>query len=244
MATVETTMRLPPRWGDDALSAFVNDAFANCLATFVQKGEQYGLLLHADQCFLRIGENLVNPPDMVAAWLILRSHSAYRAACRLALSGQATDSFPSLRSCIEYALYALHVSRKPELGEVWLRRHDDDETKRLSNRSFQHVTVMESLREFDADLHAIIGGLYDRTIDFGGHPNERAVTGSMTMTEESGNTVMTQIYLHGDSLALDHVLKTTAQIGLGSLCIFQPIFKERFDLLGIRDVIDQLRRVL
>jgi hypothetical protein len=111
-------------------------------------------------------------------------------------------------------------------------------------RDFQHVTVMETLRIRDQKLHAIIEQLYERTVDFGAHPNERAITGSMTLQKQPNRVVLQQIYLHGDSLSLDHVITTSAQIGLGSLCIFQLIFRERFEILGLRDVIDQLRREL
>ena len=117
-------MSLPPRWSDDPLSAFLDQAFKNTLATFVHKHAGFDLLSHIDRSFLRIGENLVNPPDILGAVLLLRSHSAFRAACRLTLSGQVTDAFPPLRACLEYALYALHISQNNCLGEVWLRRHD------------------------------------------------------------------------------------------------------------------------
>jgi hypothetical protein len=237
-------MRLPPRWSDDALSSFLNQAFQNTLATFVRKQQGFALLVRIDNSFLRIGENLVNPPDILGATLLLRSHSAFRAACRLATSGQAPDAFPVLRACLEYALYALHINTTPPLGEVWIRRHDDEDAKRRVRREFQHVTVMETLRARDAILHPIIEQLYDRAIDFGAHPNERAITGSMTLQEQPDRVVIQQIYLHGDSLSLDHVIKTSAQIGLGSLCILRHIFRERFDILGLRDVIDQLRREL
>ena len=64
------------------------------------------------------------------------------------------------------------------------------------------------------------------------------------IARQPGRVEIQQNYLHGDSLSLDHGLKTTAQAGLGSLCLFQHIFLERFRILGIQDMIDQLRREL
>jgi len=244
MVNRETSISLPPRWGDDALTAFVDQAFKNILATFVKKKVGFALLLRVDKSFLKIGENLVNPPDVLGAVLLLRSHSAFRAAARLAMSGQATDTFPSLRACLEYALYALHINSHKDLGEIWLRRHDDDGTLRQMKSRFEHGKVMRSLLERDPTLHPIVQQLYERTIDFGGHPNERAITGSMVLEREPGHIEIQQIYLHADTLSLDHVLKTTAQIGFGSLCVLRHIFKERFEILGLRDVIDQLRAEL
>ncbi len=127
MAHHETSMSLPPRWGDDSLSSFLDMAYKNVLATFVRKRRGHGvdLLIRIDQSFLRVGENLVNPSDTLGAVLLLRSHSAFRAACSLSMSGQVTEAFPVLRACLEYSLYALHINRQPDLGEVWLRRHDN-----------------------------------------------------------------------------------------------------------------------
>ena len=160
------------------------------------------------------------------------------------MSGQAVDTFPVLRSCLEYALYALHINANPTFAEVWLRRHDNVEALREVKQHFKHGRVMETLLKRDAALHAQLSALYERTIDFGGHPNERAVSSSATMTREGDTAVIRNQFLHGDSLAFEHALKTTAQIGLGSLMVFRLIFRERFDLLGLRDTIDALRRVL
>lgn len=244
MAAHETTMSLPPRWGDDRLSSFVDQAFKNSLASFVQKHARFAVLERVDQNFLRIGENLINPPDLFGALLLLRAHSAFRGACRLSMSGQVPDAFPILRACLEYSLYALHINTTPALGEVWLRRHDDAASLRRVRQEFTNAAVMATLRNRDANLFPIIDQLYERSIDFGAHPNERAITGSMAIERQPGRVEIQQIYLHGDSLSLDHGLKTTAQVGLGSLCIFQHIFLERFRLLGIQDMLDQLRREL
>lgn len=160
------------------------------------------------------------------------------------MSGQVPDTFPVLRACLEYALYALHINANPALGEVWVRRHDDAASLRRVRQEFTHTAVIATLEAKDANLHPVIQQLYERSIDFGAHPNERAITGSMTIQREPGRVELQQIYLHGDSLSLDLGLKTTAQIGLGCLCIFQHIFLERFRILGIQDMIDQLRREL
>lgn len=244
MVNRETTMNLPPRWGDDSISAFIDQSFKNILATFVHKKESLAILGRIDACFLRIGENLVNPPDLIAALLLLRSHSAYRGASRLAMSGQLPESFPVLRACLEYSLYALHISENPALGEAWFRRHDDGESMGVVRREFTHTAVMATLSNRDADLHATVQALYERAIDFGGHPNERAVTGSMMLEQEPGRVEIQQIYLHGDSLSLDHGLKSTAQVGLGSLCILFHIFRQRMELLGVDEELKRLRELL
>ena len=75
---------------------------------------------------------------------------------------------------------------------------------------------MKTLRARDANLHPTIEQLYERTIDFGAHPNELAVAGSMEVREGPGRRLFEQKYLDGDSKALDHVIKTTAQASVVS----------------------------
>ncbi len=160
------------------------------------------------------------------------------------MSGQAAETFPQLRSCLEYALYALHINEYPALAEVWLRRHENEESLQEVKRSFRHVRIMKTLLARDVALHSSLSELYQRTIDFGGHPNERAVSNSSKIRIEGDTMVIRNQFLHGDSSALDHALRTNAQIGLGSLMVFQLIYKERFDLLGLHDTIESLKGVL
>ena len=90
-------------------------------------------------------------------------------------------------------------------------------------------------------LSEVVETLYERIIDFGAHPNERAVSGSGKIINGEERKELMQIHMHGDGLALEHALKTTAQCGLGSLLILREIFPERFALLNIGKDIDRLR---
>jgi hypothetical protein len=216
-------------------------AFGNMLATFVRK-PAFQLLVSVDKSFKKICDNLTNAQDFLAPFLLLRSHAAFRGACRMATSGQASEAFPLLRSCIEYALYALHINSDPKLGEVWMRRHDDDDALKKCKRSFRHVDVIATLEDRDANLCRTVEQLYERTIDFGAHPNERAITGSMRLGE--GKDTFQLVYLHGDSLVLDHSLKATAQVGLGSLLVFEHIFRDRYRILTLDLELQRLRNML
>jgi hypothetical protein len=73
--------------------------------------------------------------------------------------------------------------------------------------------------------------VYQRTIDFGGHPNERAVTGNMKMVEGEDRREMLAILLHGDSVQLDMALKTAAQAGAISMELLEVPFRAKFELL-------------
>lgn len=244
MSQTQNELPLPPRWAEDPLSEFIQASFQNALASFVHKKHAFSLLLKVDGAFRRIAGNLDNSENPIVPALLHRSHSAFLASCRLSMSGQAAETFPQLRSCLEYALYALHINDDPSLAEVWLRRHENEESLKKAKRSFLHVAIMKTLLARDVALHSSLSELYQRTIDFGGHPNERAVSSSSKIRREGDTMVIQNQFLHGDSAALDHALRTNAQIGLGSLMVFQLIYKERFDLLGLRDTIESLKGVL
>jgi hypothetical protein len=244
MSSKETSTKLPPYWGDDTLSEFVATSFANTLATFVRRKTEFELLRRIDKCFVSIIDCISNPSDFLGAVLLIRSHSAFRGAVRMAISGQVPDAFPLLRTCLEYALYALHINRNPGLGETWLRRHEDEASLKAVRNKFANGAVIRTLEKVDANLGATVRALYERTIDFGAHPNEQGVAGSMTLAETPDRKTFGGVQLHGDDLAMVHGLKTTAQIGVGALSIFERIFETRFRLLALDSELMQMRSFL
>src|SRR6202012_3337634 len=122
---------------------------------------------------------------------------------------------------------------EPPLGKVWLNRHVDEGGMKASKAAFQHTRVLQAVKA--ANLHAgeRFEMLYQRSIDFGGHPNERSVTGSIKMTQVPDRREMLAIMLHGDDLAFNMGLKSVAQCALVSLELLQVVFNARFELLGI-----------
>jgi hypothetical protein len=237
-----TTIPAPPGWGSDKLSDFLQQVINHQFATFVNLRPAFDLLGEVDACFLPIAENMVNPRrNQLSVLLLYRAHAAFRAACGSSMAGQSPETFVVLRSCLEYSGYALLIHQKPELGVVWLNRHEDPAKMREMRRQFQAVNVENSIRSADARLGEVYSDLYNRAIDFGGHPNTRGLTGSMQLEESEEGSHYMQIYLHGNDMPLRHCRKSTAQAGVCSLHIFQHIFSERFMLLGIRDKLIKLR---
>lgn len=234
----------PPKWGQDELTRFITNAVENSFATFHKKKPEFEVLLEIDSCYQLLIPNMHNRPEVIPLMLMARSHSSYRGAVRLALSGQCSETFALLRSCLECALYALRMYKRPDLEEAWLRRHDDDSTIKIVKREFSYRAVIGSLEAIDKKLAAQLDTLYQRCIDFGGHPNEMAVTSSMVANDLEKATEYLQVYLSGDDMNLAHALKSTAQIGIGALYIFRQLFKERFDILGVTARIDPLRAKL
>ncbi len=84
---------MPPGWGEDPLSAFIDNALHNTYATFHNLKPQYNLLKSIHQVFDTIVHNLARSPDWFAAFFLFRSHSAFLGGVRLALSGAIPESY-------------------------------------------------------------------------------------------------------------------------------------------------------
>ncbi|MFA5898222.1 MAG: hypothetical protein WC829_03820 [Hyphomicrobium sp.] len=232
----------PPSWGDDELTSFLQSAHQNQYATFLGKRDAVAKLVAIDGLFARVTKDWINPPSQILAMLFIRCVGAYRTACSLAMSGQAAECYLQCRSVLEYAAYAVHINRNPTLGEVWLDRHVDEEGIRSSKRAFLHVAVLDSVKAANRHAAQRFEAIYQLTIDLGAHPNERAVTANIQMTEEADRWQMLGILLHGDGVQLDMALKTVAQCGMVGLELFETVYGAKFQLLGIKSGMLSLRR--
>jgi hypothetical protein len=235
----------PLRWGDDKISEFLEAVRSQQFATFANDVSGfYSVIREVDLCFVKITENLTNPKNLLAAVLLVRSHAAYRTACGTAMGTQLPETFVLLRSCLEYAAYGLHLNANPSLGETWLKRHDDVAALRAMKKAFLGVEVQQTILATDTELARIYNDLYERTIDFGGHPNLRGVVSNVLLNEAFDKRELQPIYLHADETTVLHALKTTAQVGVCSLYLFQNVFPEQFLLLQIREKLIELRNRL
>jgi hypothetical protein len=234
----------PPGWGADELSAFLETAYQNRYATFVNKKDWFRRLARIDGAFLRITKDWLNPTNLISPLLFFRCHAAYRAACEHALAGQIAESFLQNRACLEYAGYSLHIHKNAGFDELWLRRHDDDASLKAMKAEFLIAKISASIANVNRHTAKVFDDLYQRAIDYGAHPNERSMTGSLAIVEREGGRELQQIYLHGEGLLLDHALKTVAQTGVCGLEILQEAFAARFELLGVRAELLELRKGL
>jgi len=234
----------PPDWGSDGLSEFIELAYKQRWATFYNKKQWFQRLTEIDSCFVQFAKGWTNPGNSLTPLLFLRCHAAYRATCEHAMAGQNPEAFVLLRSCLEYAGYALHISRNPSLGEVWLKRHDNSNSINRVKNEFSIKNIRNTIKITNIHIEEIFADLYKRAIHFGGHPNEFAVTTNTKIVTRPGGVLFQSLYLSGDNLSLDHAIKSTAQCGICALEILKDIFPERFELLGISENILNLRRGL
>lgn len=231
----------PKRWGDDELTKFLDSSRDNQFATFANKVSETTRIVDIDKGFRRILHGWINPSDLIAAFLMFRAHSAYRAAASCAFAGQSAELYPLLRIALEYGGYAILINRKPGLAEVWLNRGESDADRARVRSEFKVGNIRETLASSNASLERTFSELYERSIDLGAHPNELSVTTSLTIGERGKRNDYSQVYLHGDGIVLDHSLRSLAQVGICVLLIFQEIFPERFELLGVSYDLTKLR---
>jgi hypothetical protein len=112
---------VPPGWGDDPVSEFLQTAHENSFFVFTQHRRVYGLLQIVHEAFdIAVGISSNSRPKYLA-FFVTRAFSAYLAGTRLALSGQVAEAFAPLRVAIETAWYGLHVSADPESTKEWKR---------------------------------------------------------------------------------------------------------------------------
>jgi ATP:corrinoid adenosyltransferase len=241
---VPRTNAAPPGWGQDELSKFLQETHQQQYATFHNKPDATAKLIAIDELFVRISKDWLNPKSEILAMLLLRCHAAMRAATGEAMAGQVVESFRQSRIMMENAAYAIRIHRNPHLAKVWLDRHVDEAGMKASKSAFQRVQVVQLVKA--ANIHAgdRFEMLYQRAIDFGGHPNERSVTGSMKMTKQKDRREMLAVMIHGDDAALNSGLKSAAQCAMVSLEMLQVIFDARFEILGVNAAMLELRRGL
>jgi len=195
---MEDFPKVPPGWGDDPLSKFIQGTTDNTYATFHNLKEWYNRLSDINASFGDATQNMDRAQDWFASFFLFRAHSAYLAGIRLALSGQVPEAYMVLRGALECALYGLYVARKPSVSEIWLRRDEDEVSRRKVRKEFKIANVFQVLELEDQKLRKIAGNLYERTIDYGGHPNQQAFLSVMKQQSDDSKITFQSAYMIGN----------------------------------------------
>ena len=188
----------PAAWGNDEISNLLDAARNNEFSTFANLRSETSRLIDIDLSFRKVIDGLNHSNDWFAAFFVLRAHSNFLSACRMSMSGQIPESYALLRSCLENALYGVYLARNPDLRETWLRRHDSDEHKKKVRNEFKIGSMLDCAKSIDSKEGEVAKQLYDLTIDYGAHPNERALMQSLQMEEKGDNIEFMSIYLDAD----------------------------------------------
>jgi hypothetical protein len=174
-SSIKDFPKIPPGWGADPLSKFIQDTTDNTYATFQNLKQWYNRLKDIPATFDIAVQNMDRTPNWFASFFLIRSHAAYLAGVRLALSGQIPEAYMVSRGSLECALYGLYVARNPLIQETWLRRDEDELSRKRVREEFKAGNLFKLLELEDGRLRSIAGDLYERTIDYGGHPNQQAL---------------------------------------------------------------------
>lgn len=230
--------------GDVELAKYLDDAHYNANATRANLRSQYDVLARIDHLYGRMIRNMGQSLDLLPGFFFFRTHSAFRAAIRLCLSGQLAETYMVLRGCLESALYGLFVAGNTNRQEIWLCRHDDAESALRVKRTFTIGNLMKHLKAICENTQHIAQKLYDLTIDQGGHPNERAVMSQISVESSGSRVNVTAESFHLGDLPHRVCLKMTARVGVCCFDIFSGVFRDQYRMLGIVRRLNEIRRGL
>ncbi len=175
----------PPKgWGDDEITKFLDALRGNAYATYANLQPQFQRLVAIDSAYRKLVDSLYNMEDWFAAFFLHRAHSNFLAAVRLCVSVQIPETYAVLRSCLETALYGFYLSRNPGSCETWLRRHESEAHKQKVRDEFKIGDLLKLLNSANPKEGQAAATLYETTIDYGAHPNERAIMQTLTMTKD------------------------------------------------------------
>ena len=235
------TLPLPDGWPSSGFSDFILHLIRHQFATYENKRGDFLRLTRIDQIFESLLNDWENPTAMVPALLCYRTHSAFRIASIVTMSGALTESFALQRLCLEQAGYAVRISRDHRLAEIWLRRDEDDETARSVRREFTHTKIREAIRMVDERVAVIFSELYESHISWGAHPNEKALSNNGRIDRRNEKTHFSQIYLHADGPSMNMTFRLLMQTAVCSLDLLRLIFPERFRIADIASKMEHIR---
>jgi len=236
---------VPPAWGQDTLSQFLDKAHHDAFCTFARYHDFFVVLASIGDVFDALIRNLGDPRSHFLECLFVpRSHAAYLAGVRLGLSGQQPEAYMCLRGCLENALYGFFLNRREDLQEAFLRRHQNDRWLGLVKKHLRPSAMLDLLRAENLETGRIAKTLYERTINLGAHPNPYGMLAGLEFQREEKREIVLTQYLNPDPVVLGLCLKSAAQVGVTALDIIALVLPEPFQSAGLRRTVDELRRGL
>ncbi len=229
-------------WGSDRLTEFLDMAEHNLWASYAYLDE-FRRLIAVDQVFAELP--LDNHQNWFGGLFFMRCYSAFRAAARLAASGQLTESFALMRLALENAFYALHIHFHPESGESWIGRNNDPKSKQACKKEFQIAPLLKNYEEYETllkdyekhDIHnaAVARKLYEATINYGAHPNIDGFTSNLEIEDNKDDKIISTLQLNTKEIPLKHAMINVLRTGGCCLLIFENLYRDRFQSSGLSE---------
>lgn len=238
-------IEIPESWGKDPVSNFIQSAYQNNIATFTNfKGSPICKAIYEiDSLFSLVTNIEYRQHERLLPNFIGRCHSAYLGGIKLSTSGQIVEAYMVIRGCLENALYALYINDDPTIDEelpersvAWLNRGKDEESTKKCRQIFTYGAARDNLIKQDKTLGQEASLLYERTIDYGAHPN---FYGHITTSDVKAGGITIQFLMPGTD-AFKLCVQTAVEVSICSLRIFNRIFPDRFRSVGITARIDKI----
>lgn len=152
-------------------------------------------------------------------FLSANAFMVWTSGVRMAMSGHETAIYPLFRTALESACYALLISDRPELENVWSDRGKGETERKASRRAFGGAVaeVVKLLDARESGLGGFISQLYEASIDHGAHPNSLGIRNNIQITPPADDRMrfdQGSIY-PGDSFPVFRALTAAMEYGQG-----------------------------
>lgn len=228
---------VPIAWGKSELTRFLDVAESQMHATYVQLPQWFEALEGVDGALNEMAPayfHEIDPPRQTSAKLFNRAFATYRAAARLAISGQLFEVTVLARSVLESCVYAWACGHSEAHRTAWERRSDGDDMRHAARRAFRWRELLDLLAHQNGDLAANVGILYEQLIDMGAHPNVEGVALSADVAEAGdGKMRIGTIHLHGDSEAIRLAILELLRATCLGYALLELIIGARLRILGV-----------
>lgn len=234
----------------DELTKYISHGHHNTKATWKQHESLIQLLTSINDLFVKYSKVFFKLSEEATiksspAAFLASAYACYLASIRISSSGQITAAFVMFRACIENALFGYYIHKHPELGVIWVERHKNKKAEKLVRKNFYFSDIFKSLKSQDPKVGPGIEDMYDKSIDFGAHPNVHSIALNLRDTDD-GQKIIFEIF-NTDTCILKDCLLANARFGLGCLSVFRLIYTEELQNHGVleelKSLIDRLNEL-
>ncbi|EHN8936943.1 TPA: hypothetical protein ACVS3C_001238 [Enterobacter hormaechei] len=138
------------------------------------------MVLQMDQIFQK--EIFDNEFDVspITGFLAMNSYSMLLSAVGQALSGHLVAVFPIVRTALESACYAYLIAHNEAMEQIWLNRHKTESALHKCRKMFSVKKASNELKSISPEMAEYVMANYEAAIDFGAHPNNKAIFNHLT----------------------------------------------------------------
>lgn len=235
-ASRQQIRNVPANWGQSELSSFLDMTELQAHATYALMPDWVAALEAIDAALVVRSSEIfheIDVPRQTSAWLFMRAFGTFRAAARLAISGQLFEETVLVRSIVESSVYAWACAHSPSHRSVWQRRRESKSRQQKAREAFAWGALMAMLKTSSPRLSDQIRSFYDHAIETGAHPNVDGVSLSCDTVEIGADKyAVSTIFMHGEEAVRIGVLELWNAMQL-SFRLLQLTIPDRLSALGI-----------